>query len=82
MEKFQLLTLIGILLMVIGLVWYYINKNGFRQSIIDLILKAQKTSLENSEKMNYVIDRFILLLPTPIQFIVTRNFINSITENF
>jgi hypothetical protein len=80
MEIYGLLSIIGLCLIAVSFVWYYINKRGFRQTAIDLILEAEKTKLANQEKMDYTIDKFILLLPVPFRFLVTRNLVNKFIQ--
>lgn len=73
-------TIIGIVIVVIvviafiiWLVWQ-IKKKGLKEFATEMIVKAEDMYKqgENQEKLNYVIDKVIAMLPTPLQFFITR----------
>ena len=85
-------TIIGIVIVailviafVIWLVWQ-IKKKGLKEFATEMIVKAEDMfeQGENQEKLNYVIDKVIAMLPTPLQFFITRdavkNFVQSVFD--
>ena len=83
-------TIIGIVIVailviafVIWLIWQ-IKKKGLKEFATEMIVKAEDMYKqgENQEKLNYVIDKVIAMLPTPLQFFITReavkNFVQSV----
>ena len=71
-----------LLVLIIYLIWE-IKKKGLKPSIIDFIVKAEENfnQGENEEKMNYVIDKIIMLVPLPFSVFITRNMIKQIIQN-
>ena len=85
-------TIIGIVIVailviafVIWLIWQ-IKKKGLKEFATEMIVKAEDMYKqgENQEKLNYVIDKVIAMLPTPLQFFITReavkNFVQSVFD--
>ena len=85
-------TIIGIVIVailviafVIWLIWQ-IKKKGLKEFATEMIVKAEDMYKqgENAEKLNYVIDKVITMLPTPLQFFITRdavkNFVQSVFD--
>ena len=74
------LTIIALFFIVaiIYIVWQ-IKKNGLRGAVVNLIVKAEDTynKGENEEKINYVIDKVIAIVPMPFQLIITRETIRK-----
>lgn len=66
---------------IIYIVWQ-IKKNGLRKAIVSLIVKAEDmyNKGENEEKINYVIDKVIALLPLPFQLLITRETIRKFIQ--
>ena len=70
---------------IIWLVWQ-IKKKGLKEFVTEMIVKAEDMYKqgENTEKLNYVIDKVIAMLPTPLQFFITRdaveNFVQSVFD--
>lgn len=70
---------------VIWLIWQ-IKKKGLKEFATEMIIKAEDMFRkgENTEKLNYVIDKVIAMLPKPLQFFITReavkNFVQSIFD--
>lgn len=65
---------------------FNIKKNGLRKTVIKLIVYAEEhfSSGKGSDKMNYVIEKFIAILPTPLRLVLTtemvRKFIQSVFD--
>lgn len=82
-------TIIGIVIVailviafVIWLVWQ-IKKKGLKEFATEMIVKAEDMfeQGENQEKLNYVIDKVIAMLPTPLQFFITRDAVKSFVQS-
>lgn len=66
---------------IIYIVWQ-IKKNGLRGAVVNLIVKAEDiyNKGDNEEKINYVIDKVIVLLPMPFQLLITRETIRKFIQ--
>lgn len=70
---------------IIWLIWQ-IKKKGLKEFATEMIIKAEDMYQqgENQEKLNYVIDKVIAMLPTLLQFFITReavkNFVQSVFD--
>ena len=85
-------TIIGIvivaILVIVFIIWlvWQIKKKGLKQFATEMIVKAEDMYKkgENQEKLNYVIDKVIVMLPKPLQFFITRdavkNFVQSVFD--
>ena len=82
-------TIIGIVIVailviafIIWLVWQ-IKKKGLKEFATEMIVKAEDMYKqgENQEKLNYVIDKVIAMLPTPLQFFITREAVKKFVQN-
>lgn len=77
------LTIIALffIIIVIYIVWQ-IKKNGLRGAVVNLIVKAEDiyNKGDNEEKINYVIDKVIVLLPMPFQLLITRETIRKFIQ--
>ena len=82
-------TIIGIVIVVIvviafiiWLVWQ-IKKKGLKEFATEMIVKAEYMYKqgENQEKLNYVIDKVIAMLPKPLQFFITREAVKKFVQN-
>ena len=53
---------------------WQIKKNGLRSTVVKFIVKAEDMYNQgaNQEKLNYVIDRIIGLIPMPFNLFITR----------
>lgn len=69
-----IIMLILVCIGILGYLFYLIKKNGLRATVVQLIVYAEKVFQkgENREKMNLVIDKLMLILPTPVRFFITR----------
>ena len=69
------------LVLIIYFIWE-IKKKGLKVSIIEFIVKAEENFKkgENEEKMDYVIDKVIALVPLPFSLFITRNMIKNIIQ--
>ena len=67
---------------ILYLVWK-LKKKGLRPFIIDFIVKAEEMFKQgqNEEKMNYVIDKIIALVPLPFSLVITRNMVKNIIQS-
>ena len=76
---------IGIILLILLIIYAYwrIKENGLNKFIIEMITKAEEefNEGENEEKINFVIDKVIMILPRPIQLIVTREMIKKLVQD-
>lgn len=85
-------TIIGIVIVAIVviafIIWlaWQIKKKGLKQFATEMIVKAEDMfhKGENTQKLNYVIDKVIAMLPKPLQFFITReaveNFVQSVFD--
>ena len=70
---------------IIWLAWQ-IKKKGLKEFATEMIVKAEDMYKqgENTEKLNYVIDKVIGMLPKFLQFFITReavkNFVQSVFD--
>ena len=66
---------------IIYIAWQ-IKKNGLRGAVINLIVKAEDmyNKGDNEEKINYVIDKVIAILPIPFQLLITRETIRKFIQ--
>lgn len=79
MELTQIVLLLIIaLLFSLFLVWQII-KNGYRKTVIDLIVLAEKNIKDNQEKFNSVVSGIIVKLPIPFNFIPV-SFVESFVQ--
>lgn len=64
------------LFLVVAIIYiaWLIKKKGLRGTVIDLIVKAESSfnQGENAEKLNYVIDKVIAIIPMPFSLFITR----------
>lgn len=79
----QVAILILMLLVYLLYKIWQIKKKGLRPTIIEFIVKAEESfnQGENAEKMNYVIDKIIVLLPIPFRLFITREMIRAIVQS-
>ena len=89
METQTIISIIIVAILVIAfIIWlaWQIKKKGLKQFAAEMIVKAEDMYKqgENEEKLNYVIDKVIGMLPKPLQFFITReavkNFVQSIFD--
>ena len=75
------IVVIVILAFALYLVWQ-IKKKGLRQTAISLIVKAEDMFKqgENENKINYVIDKIIVLIPAPLSFFITREAVREFIQ--
>lgn len=82
-------TIIGIVIVVIlviaFIIWlaWQIKKKGLKEFATEMIVKAEDMfhQGENTEKLNYVIDKVIGMLPKPLQFFITRDAVENFVQN-
>ena len=75
------IVVIAILAFILYLVWQ-IKKKGLRQTAISLIVKAENMYKkgENEQKINYVINKIIVLIPAPLSFFITRDAVREFIQ--
>lgn len=77
----SIMILLLFLIFVVYFIWR-IKKKGLRPFIIEFIVRAEETFKqgENEEKMNYVIDKIITLIPLPFSLFITREMVRNIIQ--
>lgn len=89
MEASTIIAIIIVALLVIAfIIWlaWQIKKKGLKEFATEMIVKAEDMYKkgENQEKLNYVIDKVIGMLPKVLQFFITRdavkNFVQSVFD--
>lgn len=89
MEASTIISIIIVALLVIAfIIWiaWQIKKKGLKQFATEMIVKAEDMyeQGQNSEKLNFVIDKVIDMLPGVLQFFITReavkNFVQSVFD--
>lgn len=75
------IVVIAILAFILYLVWQ-IKKKGLRATAVDLIVKAEDMFKQgdNENKINYVIDKIIVLIPAPLSFFITREAVREFIQ--
>lgn len=75
------IVVIAILTFIMYLVWQ-VKKKGLRQTAISLIVRAENiyNKGENEQKINYVIDKIIVLIPAPLSFFITREAVREFIQ--
>ena len=75
------IVMIAILAFIMYLVWQ-IKKKGLRQTAINLIVRAENMYKkgDNEKKINYVIDKIIVLIPAPLSFFITREAVREFIQ--
>jgi len=75
------IVVIAILAFIMYLVWQ-IKKKGLRQTAINLIVRAENMYKkgDNEKKINYVIDKIIVLIPAPLSFFITREAVREFIQ--
>lgn len=86
MEASAIIAIIIVSILVIAFViWlaWQIKKKGLKEFATEMIIKAEDMYQkgQNSEKLNYVIDKVIAMLPTPLQFFITRDAVKKFVQN-
>ena len=75
------IVVIAILAFILYLVWQ-IKKKGLRATAVDLIVKAEDMFKQgdNENKLNYVIDKIIVLIPAQLSFFITREAVREFIQ--
>lgn len=77
------ITVLVIAILILAFCLYYqIKQRGLRGTAIQLIVYAENMigSGKGEEKMNYVIDKFIALLPMPFSVLFTREMVKTFIQ--
>lgn len=86
MEAQTIISIVLVALLVIAfIIWlvWQIKKKGLKQFATEMIIKAEEMYKkgENQEKLNYVIDKVIGMLPKPLQFFMTREAVQKFVQS-
>lgn len=86
MEAQTIISIVLVALLVIAfIIWlvWQIKKKGLKQFATEMIVKAEEMYKkgENQEKLNYVIDKVIGMLPKPLQFFITREAVQKFVQS-
>lgn len=86
MEIQTIISIIIVALLVIAfIIWiaWQIKKKGLKQFATEMIVKAEDMyeQGQNSEKLNFVIDKVIDMLPGVLQFFITREAVKNFVQN-
>lgn len=75
------IVVIAILAFILYLVWQ-IKKKGLRATAVDLIVKAEDMFKQgdNENKLNYVIDKIIAIIPMPLSLFITREAVREFIQ--
>lgn len=67
---------------IIGRVAWSIKKKGLKGTVIEMIVDAEQRFKQgqNSEKLNYVIDKVISVIPMPLSLFITRDTIKKFAQ--
>lgn len=77
-----IMLILACICVLIYLLWQ-IKKNGLRATVVHLIVCAEKLlgSGQGKAKMDYVIDKFIAVLPLPIRIFITREEVQDFVQH-
>lgn len=78
------IVVVAILVIIFGIwLFWQIKKKGLKGFATDMIIKAEEmyNKGENQEKLNYVIDKVIAMLPRPLQFFITREAVKKFVQS-
>lgn len=86
MEASTIISIIIVALLVIAfIIWiaWQIKKKGLKQFATEMIVKAEDMyeQGQNSEKLNFVIDKVIDMLPGVLQFFITREAVKNFAQS-
>lgn len=86
METQTIISIIIVAILVIAfIIWiaWQIKKKGLKQFATEMIVKAEDMyeQGQNSEKLNFVIDKVIDMLPGVLQFFITREAVKNFVQN-
>lgn len=86
MENQMIISISVIAILVIAFLIYIvwkIKKSGLKEFATEMIIKAEDMYKkgQNEEKINYVIDKIITILPAPLQIFITRETIRNFVQN-
>ena len=80
MEIGQIIA-IAIVVIVLGFMAFWeIKKNGLKETALKLILEAEENMQNGDEKMAYVIEKLMSLIPMPLQLFITENMIKALIQ--
>lgn len=77
------IAIVALVVVIFGLwLFWQIKKKGLKQFAVDMIIEAEDfyNQGQNEEKMNYVIDKLIALVPAPLSLFITRESLKSLIQ--
>lgn len=86
MDTQQIIGLVIAIVLVVAFIIYIawqIKKKGLKQFAVDFIVKAEDmyNHGDNEGKLNYVIDKVIAMIPTPLNFFITRDAVKAFVQS-
>lgn len=86
MDVQQIIGLVIVILLIVAFILYIawqIKKKGLKQFAVDFIVKAEDmyNHGDNEGKLNYVIDKVIALIPTPLSLFITRETVKTFVQS-
>lgn len=77
-----IIAVVTVIAFIIYIAWQ-IKKKGLRQFAVDFIVSAEISYSQgnNEEKLNFVIDKIIALIPMPLNIFITRETVKSFVQN-
>jgi len=66
----------------IGRVIWSIKKKGLKGTVVEMIVQAEEKYAQgkNTEKMDYVIDKIITIIPMPLSLFITRDTVKKFIQ--
>ena len=85
MDIKQIIGIVIAILLVAAFILYIawqIKKKGLRQFAVDFIVKAEDmyNKGDNENKLNYVIDKIIAMIPVPLNLFITREAVKAFVQ--
>ena len=86
MDAKQIIGIVIAVVLVVAFIIYIawqIKKKGLRQFAVDFIVKAEDmfNQGDNENKLNYVIDKIIAMIPAPLNFFITREAVKAFVQS-
>ena len=86
MDAKQIIGIVIAIVLIVGFVLYItwqIKKKGLKQFAVDFIVKAEDmyNKGDNEQKLNYVIDKIIAMIPVPLNFFITREAVKAFVQS-
>ena len=77
-----IIILISVIIFILLYLLYKVKKDGLRVTVIHLITVAEAMFIKgaNKQKMNYVVEKLIAMLPVPLRFFITIEAVESFVQ--